>query len=291
MKGIVFIILFLLVGAVSANQTIIIDSPQGAGVRLTQLKIAVDANIAAGEKILEYRGSRDVTDLEAILYEMRLLSMEIEDEPYGLTQKDLVNHFMELKYDAVKLTDDFRLNSKFTFEPALKKNISDAANQAKNQVKKMNQEKLVNVKNHYNEYRLNEVAKYMGFNSNQLYSIYKNESMTLDKMKLALRNRYQQMSDEMKFDAIDSLSEENEKRNIFIKSVEEEFSFDRRGKELVRAKNRLLRSRYLTIPDNVKAKMVRRVEMKNPVVVRTPGESEYVKDEIHIDIAANRRRG
>ena len=98
MRVYITIFLFLFVGGVSAGETIIMDSPQGAGVRLAQLKIAVDANIAAGEKILEYRGSRDVTDLEAILYEMRLLSMEIEENPYGLTQKDLVKHLKTIIY-------------------------------------------------------------------------------------------------------------------------------------------------------------------------------------------------
>ena len=87
----------------------IMDSSNGARIRLLQLERSIQRNIVKGEYIISYldnNTSLNFSELVLILEEMKLLKEEvISADPNA---SDAVEVFVDLKHDAINLTKEFR---------------------------------------------------------------------------------------------------------------------------------------------------------------------------------------
>ena len=85
---------------------------QGAKVRLLQLEYALEKQIKIGERIMEKASesseSFDDTELGIILEEMKEAKKQVGSADSGKATDDVVQDFVDLKYDAVQLSQQFK---------------------------------------------------------------------------------------------------------------------------------------------------------------------------------------
>ncbi|MDD5417323.1 MAG: hypothetical protein PHW96_00355 [Candidatus Nanoarchaeia archaeon] len=94
-------------------EAVIMAYQHGAEVRLLQLELAIEKAIVHANdiiaNILERDESADVSELEAIVAEMQVLKEEVTSlEISGMTADESAKQFVELKQDAVELTQSFK---------------------------------------------------------------------------------------------------------------------------------------------------------------------------------------
>ncbi|MFO7676904.1 MAG: hypothetical protein R6V50_00760 [Thermoplasmatota archaeon] len=93
---------------ITQSEIEIMNTSEGKTLRFLQLKKSLIYNINKGQFIIFLLSDLniEIIELQAILYEMKLVLEEIKD--VNITSDESVFLFIELKQDAIKLTEEFR---------------------------------------------------------------------------------------------------------------------------------------------------------------------------------------
>jgi len=196
------------------KQIEIMNTTLGAQIRLLQLEKTINKNIIKGEEVVSFLTELEynTTELEAIIAELDLLKEEVISADPNVT--DAVQIFVDLKYDAIYLTKDFRETLKGLL-------YNETIERIRERIKNMSCEQVQNItKNIQN--------KIKQFNRNQLYIIYPiigengeyflnkyhNGTLSMEQIKNNISKTVSMMTKEKRYDIFYQLKQNKIKNKI-----------------------------------------------------------------------------
>lgn len=196
------------IDAETQQQTEIMGHELGAEIRLLQLEKEIIKNINTGEEIITILEGFDVNtiDLQVILAELELLLEDVQKaEPNA---SNAVSIFVDLKYDAVNITKDFRETIRGLLNNTLQDKIQQQTrNRTCNQTQNLSQS-IQNKIRQYNSNQFRNIYQHLGENNSECIHRYQNGSMTQNQVRQNITNRINQTGKGNQFSVISSLKQQ-----------------------------------------------------------------------------------
>ena len=193
----------------------------GPEIRLLELEKAITKNILHGETVIDVlkNASKNTTELESILSEMKLLKTEVQNADPEADNATTI--FVDLKADAIDLSQEFRTKANELLTVA-------EANQLRLRLKEDEKEELKEINDEikdsikaFNSEQLRTVFEILGINDTSIIDKYLNSNATKADVMKVITDKFSSMTSEQKIEAVAKLKEESVKKNIFkIKAVE-----------------------------------------------------------------------
>ncbi|MBT3464872.1 hypothetical protein HOD20_08020 [archaeon] len=215
----IILIILLLVFSVFAqsdtqNEVNAIHNVFGAELRFSQLEYVLNRNIMQGEltikEILKNNAEYDVTELESLLDQLKKLLEKVENLDLTEDKNDLAALFIGFKFDAVKISKDFKMIAKEKL-PLGNQNI------IKEQVKEQTQLKsqVKNVIDQYNAEQVKNMFKHMGVQDEVFVDKVKNGIVSKSEIKSRLMDGFNELSKESRSKVKMKMLEEESKKQVF----------------------------------------------------------------------------
>ena len=217
----------------------IMDTTEGVVLRLLQLKKAVTCNIEKGDYLVSYLSDLDgdTLELEAILAEMRLLLEEIQQ--INSDSSEVVYLFVELKQDALDLSNEFRDAMyiivddetremlQISMETLICKQAAALDEQLKDQI-------VV-----YNGRQLRFLLEILGDSDSSLLQGYQDNTMSLTKVNQQLASKILVLSEDAQFQIYSELKEDDIRIRIQTRGSIDNLTSQYQQRTCVRLRNRL----------------------------------------------------
>ena len=205
-------------------EVVIMNTPLGAEVRLTQLEASLERNILLGEdviaKIEESDSEYDLTILNGILDELNALVVEVQSLDVEGDSTELAQSFVEIKADARELSKSFREEV-----VASKKLSDDDREELKAQVKKRANKdlefartKMIQARNNFNAEKAKELMTAFGVDADSFIQDIESGELSLAEIRSQVRAEFVKASDEDKAALRAQLREAKMKQKVFKKS-------------------------------------------------------------------------
>lgn len=188
------------------EQSKIMVTSHGAKVRLMQLQYSLQKQINIGERVVqkvsEINESFDVTELETILEELKEVSKQAGSVDSGKATNEVVQDFVDIKHDAVQLSQHFRNITQNSFseqeKTQLKQGLMDGIEAEMTQAR----ETLRNAIREHNEERIqNAIQAMKSSDSGNLAQKAKNGEMGKEQIMEQIREKVNEMTSAQKAEA------------------------------------------------------------------------------------------
>lgn len=185
----------------------IMNNGLGAEIRLMQLEKSIEIKIEMGNLIVAKATElgENTTGLEALIAEMQLVLQEVQAaDP---TADDAVEQFVDLKSDAIELTQEFRTLAKTILPEAEQE-------QLRTQEKTMQQERINTAQEiktkirQYNQEKMEEFQNKLGIQIQETIQNMKNGTMTTEQAKAQIKTMVQNMKQSQKYGNYTGMKEE-----------------------------------------------------------------------------------
>jgi hypothetical protein len=217
----------------------IMDTTEGVVIRLLQLEKAVICNIEKGDYLVSYLSDLDVDTLEfeAILAEMRLLLEEIQQ--INPDSSEVVYLFVELKQDALDLSNEFRDAMyiivdaetreilQISMETLICKQAAALDEQLKDQI-------VV-----YNGRKLRFLLEILGDSDSSLLQGYQDNTMLLPQVNQQLASKILVLPEDAQFQIYSELKEDDIRIRIQTRGSIDNLTSQYQQRTCVRLRNRL----------------------------------------------------
>ena len=203
------------------NQTIqkdiqIMNDPLGAQIRLLQLENAIDIHIAIGNKVIQKAQelNKNITGLEAILQQMQDLKTEVQQADPN--SPNATQEFVDLKENAISLTQQFRETARSLFTP-------DELQQLRQEQKQIRQERRQQAKEirekirEYNQEKLKEMETQLGINIQNIITQMQQGNITTEQAKQMIRQEVLKLPREKQLNIYKNIKEKQIKQKIIAK--------------------------------------------------------------------------
>jgi len=193
-------------------------SPHGAEVRLLQLEKAITANILKGEKVVNYilnkTPSANVTAANKILDDMALLLDEVKAANTTGTGEELAQEYVDLKSDAITLTQQFRKAVKDLIPAGDRDELMRRLNSIKHpQLDKL--DNAISEATHlYNADQVKAIFTSLGITDEALIKAVEDGTATKEQIKTAIKAALADMTPEQKKEALLKLREALSKKAV-----------------------------------------------------------------------------
>jgi hypothetical protein len=193
----------------------------GPEIRLLQLEKSITRNILHGETVIAVlkNASKNTTELESILSEMKLLKTEVQEaDP---EDENATTIFVDLKADAIDLSQEFRTKANELLTVAEANQLRLRLRETeRDELKEINDEIKDSIKA-FNSEQLRNVFDILGIENTAIIDKYLNGEATKGDIMKIISSKFSSLSANEKKDVIAKLKEEGVKKNIFkIKAVE-----------------------------------------------------------------------
>ena len=252
------------------NQTLqqniqIMNNGLGAQIRLLQLENAIDIHIAIGNKVIQKAQelNKNTTELEAIITQMQDLKTEVEQADPNST--NATQEFVDLKENAISLTQQFRQTATALFTPEEIQQLRQEQKQIRQQ--KMEQAKTVREKiREYNQEKLKEMETQLGINIQNIINQMKNGSITTTQAKQMIRQEVLRLPKEKQLNIYKNIKEKQIKEKIIAKEKMTEIMKDfrvRYKKMLERRLNNSMAGQNQEIRETMKKRIMNEINEIN----------------------------
>ena len=196
------------------KQIEIMNTTLGAQIRLLQLEKAITKNILTGEEVVSFLTELEynTTELEAILAEFDLLKEEVISANPNTT--DAVQIFIDLKYDAIYLTKDFRETLKELLD---NETIEQIRQRIKNMICRKVQNLTKNIQNKIKQFNGNQlyiIYQIIGENTEYFLNKYYNGTLSMEQIKNNISKTVSMMTKEKRYDIFYQLKQNKIKSKI-----------------------------------------------------------------------------
>ncbi len=243
------------------QETDIMNDKLGAEIRLLQLEKSIIRNINTGEEIISILEETyiDITDLQLILAELELLIQEVQSADPDAS--DAVRIFLDLKYDAVNLSTDFRGTLRGLIGGSLIEQIQQQTrNMTCDQILNLSQT-IQNKIQQYNVNQFNYFYQIIGENGNKYILGYQNGSLTRGQVKQNIMMNINQTGKDVQFTILTALKQHKIRYLIQSQNEIQNASQGFQQRQETRLKNRL--KRIESFPDNsLYQQLMNRIENK-----------------------------
>jgi hypothetical protein len=217
----------------------IFNNPDGAEIRFLQIEKSVTNNIYTGQLIITNLSELgyETIDLETILAEMELLLGEIQ--AVDVNDSEAVYLFVELKQDAIDLSNEFREVLNQLLDDETRTALQEAINNKVCEKAQGLQSSIQNKVKLYNGEQLKEIFRILGDSNSKDLQMYKNGTLSLVQFKHKLAFHAGQLNNEEKFNLLIQIKSENIKfkiqSRVNIQNVSSEYGY----RKCARLQNRL----------------------------------------------------
>jgi hypothetical protein len=188
------------------EQAKIMVTSHGAKVRLLQLEYSLQRQIRIGERIIqkasEIDESFDDTELEVILEEMKELKSRAGSADPGNSTNDVVREFVDLKHDAVQLSQQFRNITRNSFTVEERNQIKEGLMSGIEAEMSQERERIRNAIREHNEERIQNALRSMkSSDSGNLTQKAKSGEFDKEQIMEQIRDRIKEMTPAQKAEA------------------------------------------------------------------------------------------
>lgn len=199
----------------------IITTPEGAKVRLEQLKIAIESHIESANLIIDEleadNASVDYDRLNEITQEFEDLLSQIDELDLDQSADILASEFVSVKADAISLSQEFRLLVKDSVQEQKKAEIRERVQEKKEEVKAKNEQKLAQLRNQYNAKKIGGLAAQLGLNATELQAQVQAGELTLAQVRSQIQEKYNSLNESEKAQVRSQIAEEAQKAKVEAK--------------------------------------------------------------------------
>jgi len=187
----------------------IMDTNEGVALRLLQLEKAVTCNIEKGEYLVSYLSSLEVDTLEfeAILAEMRLILGEIQE--INIDSSDVVFLFVELKQDALDLSNEFREGMYIIVDAETRDMLQNSMETLICEQAVALDEQLKDQIVVYNGRKLHFLLEILGDSDSSLLQEYQKNTILLPQVNQQLASKIQALPEDAQFQIYSELKEDD----------------------------------------------------------------------------------
>jgi hypothetical protein len=202
------------------EQAKLMVTSHGAKVRMMQLQYSLEEQVRTAEKVIErakeMNASFDSTELEIILEELKEVRGQAATADYGKPTEEVVQDFVDLKHDAVQLSQQFRstVQSRLTEQERnqLRDGLKDGLDAELAQVR----ERLKAAVREHNSERIRSAIQAMkSSDSGNLAQAAMNGDLDRDQLMERVRDKVKEMTSSQKAEAaqaMKSAAEQNMQR-------------------------------------------------------------------------------
>ena len=214
---------------VSEEEVAPFSYPYGAEVRLLQLQKNINGNILAGKDVIDEikstNSSADTSSLEDIIEKLGALSDEIEDIINGLnttnkTSEELARDFVDIKAEAINLTQEFRRTAAPMLKEAQREKIRSRIRERDAQNSAIN-EQIAQLRREYNAQFLNLTLKKLGLQNDTLIEEVRNGNASRKEVNDYIREALKNTSPQERIKLLMKINEDRKKRAIYALSIRE----------------------------------------------------------------------
>lgn len=211
---------------ISEEESIIINSGVGAQVRLLQLQKRIEAQVEAGEIIInrinEVKPDFDTTSLEEIVDEFNALIALIEEADLEQAADVLASEYVAMKKEAINLTQEFKKTAKDALSESEKQALRKKAEEKKQEWKERKDDRIEKLKNQYNLNKLEDLANKVGYDVEDAKAKIQAGELTIAQVREEVANAFNDLDEEKKTEIKSELKETRVKQNINLKEKREE---------------------------------------------------------------------
>ena len=210
----------------------------GAEIRLLQLEHSIEVRIAIGNHVIEKLQELEVntTELESIIYELEMVKMEVQEADPNA--EDAVQQFVDLKSDAIELTQKFRETVK---EVADEETLTQLREEARI-MKQERHEEAVEIKQkirQHNKEKMDKIKAQHGLEINEVIEKLGNGEITTEQAKEQIKQKLNEMTPKQRFGNYTTIKEDALRNQIQARQKFEEVKKDFALRERVRMERRL----------------------------------------------------
>ena len=259
------------------SETEAFSSGLGAQVRLDQLELSIDRNIAWGEAIIaaiKEENLSDTGELEALLAELRELKEEVADTTPSAGNES-AKQFVDLKHDAIELTREFReLVHKLLKESdiqGMKRSLGWInSNKTREYSWRINESR-----NKYNAEKTEELLKAAGITDPALIEKVRSGNMSAGEVKNAIRNALGNKTGKERSEGYDALAEKAKKGKIFARSVQDRVKEKEKERAEERVRNRIKDAEDQDVTEQVREQLRNQTRLQERIN-RTLAHIDYM---------------
>jgi len=227
------------------KETKIMCCSYGPNIRFLQLEKAILNNIYKGELIIEKMNDSgyDTLTLEAILAEIILIKDDIKSVDLNLT--DISQIYVELKTDAINITNSFREEIKDILNET---EIAEYKNLIQEKTCQQNKNFTSEIKNMVRKYNTNQLNWLNGIFkciNNSIINQYQNGVISLDTVKQQIHNYTNQLNEKNRYNFYSEIKETQIRNKIHAKITIEDVSENYQQRLQDRIRNRINNSENL----------------------------------------------
>lgn len=247
------------------NEILLMNTGLGSEIRLLQLEQSVERQIDHAELIVEFAQENDIntTELEAIIAELKLVLEEIQ--AVDSDADNAVEMYVDLKKDAIELSQEFRTLAADLFEDLDLTQLREQLREQR-QIETQLGETIRNKIRELNAERFNRYAGYMGMNGQALGLQIMAGNVTQDQIRERVQEHLHNMTGIGKQQAFKYMQEERVRNQVFKNNAIDEAQ---QGFEM-RKENRL-EYRYINAEnmtgdhfERMRERMNQRMQIMNP---------------------------
>ncbi len=167
----------------AAEKAAVMDTPEGAEMRLMQLENAMSNNVIMGQKALEVALEKnpeaDTAELERVVAELETIKEEIEEkiqqgEAQNKEPAEIVQDFLTIKEEGRNLTNEFRENVQGLLDEEERQQVREEARQRANEELEEKRENIQERIREHNAEQVKRVLERMGVEDPELVEQVRN---------------------------------------------------------------------------------------------------------------------
>ncbi|MGM5488532.1 MAG: hypothetical protein ACQESG_06280 [Nanobdellota archaeon] len=221
-----FLFLLLTLSLVAAQQVGVMNTQEGAEVRLLQLEEALAENIESGEtviaEILAENPDANVSDLQEVIAELEVLKEEVASlREADLNATEAAEEFVLVKEEANQLSRDFRTAAQGMLPEEAQERVRERARNATNEEVEQLREQVRGRINEHNAEQVQKFMQKMGKEDSQLVEQVRNGQMSTGQAISSVAKEYKGLGQEKRSEALAQVREEKMRAQVHKESVAE----------------------------------------------------------------------
>lgn len=201
------------------NEVVAMQLTLGAKVRLLQLEKVILRNILKAEKVIEFIQENypdtDVSELEGILEELRVLREEVAGIEPQANDEETVKQFVDLKNDAISLSKQFRDAARELLEGVDKSALLEKFNEIDRTELEELTSQIIALIREYNAQRVERVFSKIAEKKPEFVEKIRNGEMALGQVRAEIGKAFKALKPLQRKNAFQKLREVNTQRRVF----------------------------------------------------------------------------
>lgn len=211
------------------------NSNFGAEVRLLQLEKHIMRNVLVGTTVVEYlqdkNSSLNLTKLEAILDQLEDLLEEVRETPREGNKTELAQTYVDLKYEAILLTKEFREEVRDLLGTDDRKDIRDAIRESESEQLEEINGLVLQASREFNANLAQRLLAGMNISNSSLIEQIRSGEATMAEVRAEIRNAFGELNNSVKKQVLtktrERIIQQNIAKNMIKNEIKENFENNR----------------------------------------------------------------